>query len=125
MKQKGSGQSRRRCAWFHPRAGRRFWCSLALVADRAGMAMQAQDRRDASETLFIRVCSGHGHLQTARAMLEGANMFYRMASRFSTRTCAAGNDLAHVHILSHEILLQVILDVRVEMTDNENSRDKL
>lgn len=36
------------------------------------MAMQAQDRRDAGETLFTRVLWAHGHLQTACAMLEGS-----------------------------------------------------
>lgn len=73
--------------------------------------MQAQDRPDASETLFIRLGSGHGHLQTACAMPEGANMFCRITSRFSWRTCA-------VHVLHHEIPLLIIAGVRAEIAEN-------
>lgn len=125
MKQKGPGQSRRRRAWFHPALVDAFGVALALVADRSGMAMQAQDRRDASETLFTRVGSGHGHLQTACAMLEGANMFCRIASRLSRRTRAVSDDLAQLHILYHESPQLIIVDVRAVITDNENSKDDM
>lgn len=77
MKQKGSGQSRRRCAWFHPRAGRRFWCSLALVADRSGMAVWRCKRRIALTP--VRRCLS--------ALVQAMVIFKRPAQCPRGRTC--------------------------------------
>lgn len=87
------------------------------------MAMQAQDRRDASETLFIRVGSGHGHLQTACAMLEGWTCFVA-SHRVSPGGLAAGSDLAHLRVLHHEKPLLIIVGIRAEITDMR-SKDEM
>lgn len=108
-----------------PRAGRRFWCSLALVADRSGMAMQAQDRRDAGETLFTRALSGHGRLQTACAMPEGE-------LDLSHRVCLGGLALLATalrastsRIMKYCSVLLMTIGVRAEITDNANPKDEL
>lgn len=104
-----------------PRAGQRFWSSLALVADRSGMTMQAQDRRDANETPFTRLLSGHVRLQTACAMPEGGYVLSHRVSLKGLALLATALRMSTFRIKEcHEILLLIIGDVRAGITDDGN-----
>lgn len=114
---------------FTPRS-RRVWCSLAPVADRSGMTMQAQDRRDASETLFTRVRSGHIHLQTACAMLEGDDSLSHLVSPGGLALLATTLHVS-IHISYCEMIYLVLrntlanVGVRAKITDVGSPKDEL